>query len=127
MKPHTRKLGVIGATVVTTGLVIGLAFASSSAATGTTQTTPTTVLMPMSQTPGMGSMMAGDSNGMGAMMSSADMSAMHSRMHQMMKGIVDDDVLAACDEAHATMAGSMTTMPEQRQTQHEAHHAGTGS
>ena len=128
MKPHTRKLGVIGATVVTTGLVIGLAFASSSAATGTTQTTPTTVLMPMSQTPGMGSMMTGDSNGMGAMMGSADMSAMHTMMHQMMKGMVDDDVLAACDESHATMAGSMTTiMPEQSQTQHEAHHGGTGS
>ncbi len=127
MKSRTRTFGAVGATVVTAGLVIGLSFAGSSGATGTNPTTPTTVSLPMSQTPGMGSMMTGDSNGMGAMMGSADMSAMHTMMHQMMKGIVDDDVLAACDEAQATMAGSMTTMPEQSQTQHEAHHGGTGS
>ncbi len=76
----------------------------------------------------MDSMMTGDSNGMSTMMGSAEMSAMHSMMHQMMKGTVDDDVLAACDEAHSATAGSMTTMPEQSQTQHEAHHGGgTGS
>ena len=127
MKPRTRTLGAVGATVVTAGLVIGLAFANSSAAISTNQTTPTSVSMPVGQMPDMDSMMTGDSNGMGAMMGSADMSAMHSMMHQIMKGIVDDDVFAACDEAHATMAGSMTTMPEQSQTQHEAHHGGTGS
>lgn len=127
MKPRTRTLGAIGATVVTAGLVLGLAFGGNSAASRTTPATPTSVSMPMSQMPGMDSMMAGDSNGMGAMMGSADMSAMHSMMHQMMKGIVDDDALAACDTAHATMAGSMTTMPEQSQTQHESHHGGAGS
>jgi hypothetical protein len=72
-------------------------------------------------------MMTGDSNAMSAMMGSADMSAMHSLMHQMMTGIVDDDVLAACDEAHASMAGSMSSMPEQGQAQHAAHHGGAGS
>ena len=45
----------------------------------------------------------------------------------MMKGVIDDDVLAACDDAHATMAGSMTSMPEQGQAQHDAHHGATGS
>ncbi|MBI4936411.1 MAG: hypothetical protein HY828_21235 [Actinobacteria bacterium] len=127
MKPRTRTLGAIGATVVTAGLVLGLSFAGSSAATSTTLTTPTTVSMPMSQMPDMGSMMAGDHSGMAAMMGSTDMSAMHSMMHQMMKGSIDDEALAQCDKAHAAMAGSMTTAPEQSQTQHEAHHGGTGS
>ena len=97
MKPRTRTLGALGAAVVTTGLVLGLAFAGNSAASGTDRTTP------------------------------ADMSAMHSMMHQMMKGTVDDDVLAQCDQAHAAMAGSMTTAPTQGQSNHEAHHGGTGS
>ncbi|HAN34190.1 MAG TPA: hypothetical protein DCQ52_01675 [Acidimicrobiaceae bacterium] len=127
MKPRTRTLGALGAAVVTTGLVLGLAFAGNSAASGTDRTTPTTVSMPMSQMPGMGSMMTGDSTGMATMMGSADMSAMHSMMHQMMKGTVDDDVLAQCDQAHAAMAGSMTTAPTQGQSNHEAHHGGTGS
>jgi hypothetical protein len=127
MKPRTRTLGAIGATVVTAGLVVGFAFGDNSAASSTTPATPTSVSMPMNQMPDMGSMMTGDSNGMGTMMGSADMSVMHSMMHQMMKGTVDDEVLAACDTAHATMAGEMTTMPEQGQAQHESHHGGTGS
>ena len=127
MKPRTRTLGAIGAAVVTTGLVLGLAFAGNSAASGTDRTTPTTVSMPMSQMPGMGSMMTGDSTGMATMMGSTDMSAMHSMMHQMMKGTVDDDVLAQCDKAHDAITGSATSTPDQGQTQHEAHHGGTGS
>lgn len=127
MKPQTRTIGAIGATVVTAGLVLGLAFGGNSAATSTTPATPTSVSMPMSQMPDMGSMMDGDTNGMVAMMGSADMSAMHSMMHQMMKDIVDDDVLASCDTAHATMTDSMTTMPEQAQPQHAAHHEQAGS
>lgn len=138
MKPRTRTLGAIGAAVVTTGLVLGLAFAGSSAASGTDRTAPTTVSMPMSEMPEMGSMMTGDSTGMAAMITgdstgmatmvgSTDMSAMHSMMHQLMKGTVDDDVLAQCDQAHAAMAGSMTTTPAQGQSNHEAHHGGTGS
>ena len=126
MKPRTRTLGAIGAAVVTAGLVLGLAFGGSSAASGTTQSTPT-VSMPSGQMPGVGSMMAGDTTGTGDMMASADMSAMHAMMPQTMPGTVDDEVLAACDEAHASMAGSMTAMPEQGLAQHEAHHGGTGS
>ena len=127
MKPQTRTLGAIGATVVTAGLVLGVSFTGSSAATGTNQTTPTTVSMPMSQMPDMGSMMTGDHSWMTAMMGSADMSATHSMMHEMMKGTIDDEALAQCDEAHAAMTGSMTTAPTQGQSQHEAHHDGTGS
>lgn len=127
MQSRTRTLGAIGTVVVTTGLVLGLAFAGSSAAPGNNQTTPTTVSMPMSQMPDMGSMMTGDQNGMAAMMRSADMSAMHSMMHQMMQGTVDDEALALCDKAHDAMAGSMTRAPDYWQTQHEAHHEGTGS
>lgn len=127
MKPRTRTLGAIGATVVTAGLVLGLSFAGSSAATGTDQTTPTTVSMPMNQMPDMGSMMTGDNSAMATMMGSADMSAMHSMMHQMMKGSINDEVLAECDKAHDAMTGSMTSTPDQGQTQHEAHHGGTGS
>lgn len=124
MKPTTRT---IGATLATAGLLLGLAFGGNSAASSTTPTIPTSVSMPTNQMPGMDSMMSGDPSGMDVMMGSADMSAMHSMMHQMMKGAVDDDVLAACDEAHTTMSGSMTTMPEEGQTQHDAHHGATGS
>jgi hypothetical protein len=127
MKPRTRTFGAIGATVVTAGLVLGLSFTGSSAATGTDQTTPTTVSMPMNQMPDMGSMMTGDYSAMATMMGSADMSAMHSMMHQTMKGTIDDEVLAQCDKAHDAMTGSATSTPDQGQTQHEAHHGGTGS
>ena len=129
MKPRTRTLGAIGATMGTAGLVLGLAFGGNSAADATTPTTPTPVSMPMNQMPDMGSMMTDGSTEMAAMMGSADMAdmaEMHAMMHQMLKGAVDDDVLAACDTAHATMGDSMTTMPEQN-TQHQAHHPGTGS
>lgn len=127
MKSRTRTLGALGATVVTAGLALGLAFDGNSAASGNPPVTTTSVSMPMSQMPDMGSMMTGDMKAMADMMGTADMTVMHSMMHQMMKGIVDDDVLAACDTAHAAMTGSMTTMPEQAQTQHESHHEATGS
>ena len=129
MKPRTRTLGAIGATMGTAGLVLGLAFGGNSAADATTPTTPTPVSMPMNQMPDMGSMMTDGSTEMAAMMGSAEMAemhAMHAMMHQMLKGAVDDDVLAACATAHATTGDSMTTMPEQN-TQHQAHHPGTGS
>ena len=130
MRTRTRTLGVIGATVVTAGLSVVLAFGGNSIATSNTtatSTTTTSASMPTSQMPGMDSMMTGDMDGMAAMMGSADMSAMHSMMHQMMKGTVDDDVLAACDAAHAAMTDPTVTMPAQGGTQHEAHHPGTQS
>lgn len=127
MKPRIRTLGAIGATMVVAGL-LGLAFGGNSAATSTTAATPTSVSTPMDQMPGMDSMMTGDTDAMAAMMGSADMSSMHSMMHQTMKGSVDDDVLAACDTAHASMAaGSTAAIPTQAETPHQAHHAGTGS
>ena len=118
MRTRTRTLGVIGATVVTAGLSVVLAFGGNSIATSNTtatSTTTTSASMPTSQMPNMDSMMT------------ADMSAMHSMMHQMMKGTVDDDVLAACDAAHAAMTDPTVTMPAQGGTQHEAHHPGTQS
>ena len=127
MNPRTRTIGAIGATVVTAGLVLGMSFAGSSAATGSDQTTPTTASMPMGQMPGMGSMMTDDMSAMHSLMGSADMSAMHSMMHRMMEGTVDDEVLAECDTAHTAMAGSMATNTERSETQHELHHGGTGS
>ena len=69
MNPRTRTIGAIGATVVTAGLVLGMSFAGSSAATGSTRPTPPTASMPMGQMPGMGSMMTGDSTGMATMLS----------------------------------------------------------
>ena len=127
MNPRTRTIGAIGATVVTAGLVLGMSFAGSSAATGSDQTTPTTASMPMGQMPGMGSMMTDDMSAMHSLMGSADMSAMHSMMHRMMEGTVDDEVLAECDTAHTAMADSMATNTERSETQHELHHGGTGS
>jgi hypothetical protein len=127
MKPLTRTLGAIGATTVTAALVLGLAFSDNSAASSTTPTTPTSVSMPMNQMPDMGSMMTGDTNAMADMMGSTDMSDMHATMHQMMKGVVDDVVLEACDNAHATMAGATSTMQAPGQTQHDEHHGGAQS
>ena len=138
MNPRTRTIGAIGATVVTAGLVLGMSFAGSSAATGSTRPTPPTASMPMGQMPGMGSMMTGEMPGMGSMMTddmsamhslmgSADMSVMHSMMHRMMKGTVADEILAECDTAHTAMAGSMATNTERSETQHELHHGGRGS
>jgi hypothetical protein len=143
MKPRTRTLSAVSATIATAGLVLGLAFGGSSAASNTTPSTTTTVSTPRSQMPGMDSMMTGDMdsmmtggtdsmmtgdmNEMTSMMGPADMSAMHSTMHQMMEGIVDDDVLAACDTAHEEMADSMTAMSDQGDPQHGAHHGVTRS
>lgn len=127
MNARNRTLGAIGATVATAGLVLGVSFAGSSAANGRNMTTPSMFSMPMSRMPGMGSMMTGDMNEMAAMMGSAEMSAMHSMMHRMMNGAVDDEVLAQCDEAHDAMVGSPMSTAEQGRTQHEAHHGGTGS
>ena len=141
MRTRTRTLGAIGATVVTAGLVLGLALGGNSAATSATTATSdtatgdttdtadttTSVSMPMSNMPDMGSMMTGDMDDMAPMMGSADMSAMHQMMHQMMKGTVDDDVLAACDTAHAAMSDPTVTMPAERGSQHDAHHPGTQS
>ncbi len=126
MNPRTRTIGAIGATVVTAGLVLGMSFAGSSAATGSTRPTPPTASMPMGQMPGMGSMMTGEMPGLGSMMTD-DMSAMHSMMHRMMEGTVADEILAECDTAHTAMAGSMATNTERSETQHELHHGGTGS
>ncbi len=89
----SQTLGAIGATVVTGGLVLGLVLGGNSAASSTTLSTPTTVSMPTSQMPDTGSMMAGDMSEMAAMMGSADMTAMHSMMHRMMEGVVDDETL----------------------------------
>lgn len=127
MDPRTRTLAAIGAAVATAGLVIGISFVGSSAATGSTQPTPPTASMSMSQMPGMGSMMTGDMSAMHSLMGSAGMSAMHSMMHRMMKGTVADDVLAECDKAHAAMAGSVATNTERIETRHELHHEGTES
>ncbi len=128
MKPLTRTLGAIGAATVTAALVLGLAFSDKSAASSTTPTIPTSVSMPLSQMPDMGSMMTGDTNAMADMMGSADMSDMHATMHQMMNGVVDDAVLEECDKAHAGMAGSMSNLPTAPgETQHDEHHGGTES
>lgn len=128
MNPFTRTLGAVGATMITAALVVGVALSDNSAAGSTTSTTPTSVSMPISQMPDMGSMMTGDANAMVDMMGSTDMSDMHATMHQMMKGVVDDAVLEECDEAHETMADSMSTMPTgPGGTQHDEHHGGTES
>lgn len=127
MNPRTRVLAAIGVAAVTTGLALGMAFAGDSAASGTDETTTTTVSMPMNQMPGRDPMMPGDPTAMTAMMNSTDMSAMHSTMQELMNGTVDDDVLAWCDQAHAAMTASASTAPNERQPSHEAHHEGTGS
>ncbi|MEZ5220339.1 MAG: hypothetical protein R2743_02520 [Ilumatobacteraceae bacterium] len=104
-----------------------MAFAGDSAASGTDETTTTTVSTPMNQMPGTGPMMPTDPTAMTAMMNSTDMSAMHSTMHELMKGTIDDDVLAGCDQAHAAMTASASTTPNDGQPNHEAHHERTGS
>mgnify|MGYP006932745846 FL=1 len=131
MKPRTRALGSIGAAATVAGVVIALAVGGDSAATSgsgaptTTVTSP--VSMPMSPSSGMGSMMTDDPAAMAAWMANADMSQMHSAMHEMMRGAVPDDVLAACDQAHLAMPTATGDTTARTPAGHDAHHEGTGS
>jgi hypothetical protein len=135
MKVRTRTLGVVAASAVA-GLLLGVAVASGgSAASSPDDTTTSTVSMPMTDMSTMGSMMPGDGSGMADMMGSIDMSTMHSMMHDMMRGSVSDEALAACDEAHDQMVGqdgAGASEPSNTDTtldpsQHAAHHGGSDS
>ena len=46
VKPFTRTLGAVGATMITAALVVGVALSDNSAAGSTTSTTPTSMSMP---------------------------------------------------------------------------------
>lgn len=137
MKVRTRTLGVVAASAVA-GLLLGVAVASGGSAASDRDdetTTTSSVSMPMTDKSTMGSMMSDDGSGMAEMMGSVDMSTMHSMMHDMMRGSVSDETLAACDEVHDQMVGqdradasetsSSNTTPDP--SQHAAHHGGSDS
>ena len=116
MKTTPGRIGVIAGSVAAAGLVIGLAFSAGAAsATGDGPPVTSVPTMPMNQ-----------------MMGSGDMTAMHQTMHAMMRGSVPDSVLAACDNAHASMPAGMMPMMTADTTataemDHRAHHPGSGS
>ena len=125
MRTNTWRTGVVAAAVGAAGLVAGLAFASTSAAqSGDMPITTNSVVAPMDQMMGdshdMGSMM-------GSMMGSGDMTAMHQMMHTMMRGSVPEEVLAACNEAHANMTTGSVDTTGTGSVDHTAHHMGSGS
>ncbi|MEP7114811.1 MAG: hypothetical protein ABI862_16200 [Ilumatobacteraceae bacterium] len=113
MKTRIRTFAVIVVTAASASLLTGLAVSGSSSAEPNAPT-PSTVSMPMS------------GNDMGSMMGGIDMTAMHTSMHQTMKGSVADDVLAACDKAHDSMMSVATTsMPTGDVSAHASHHPGS--
>lgn len=131
MQPRTRALGAIGAAATVAGVVFALAVGGNSAATSgsgaPTTTVSSAVSMPVSPSSGMGSMMTDDPAAMTAWMASADMSQMHWTMHEIMRGVVPDDVLAACDQAHLAMSSATGDTTTRNPAGHDAHHEGTGS
>ncbi len=123
MKTTTRTLAIIVTTAASASLLTGLAMSTGSSA-APNQPTPSTLSMPMAGTD-MGSMDMG-SMGMGSMMGSMmgrnGMIAMHDEVHAAMKGIVADDVLAACDKAYDTMAPNGDTSTSSDTSAHASHH-----
>lgn len=118
MKLRARTLGIIGATVVATGVTLGFGLAGSFAADDTDQDTPTTVAMPMAGMDGMDGM-----DGMADMADMADMATMHQMMQEMMAGAGDGAMPATCVQA----AASMPDTPAGNQAQHSEHHEEAGS
>ena len=112
MKIRTRSLAVIVATAASASLLTGLALSGNSSAEPNTPT-PLTVSMPMS------------GNDMASMMGGIDMTAMHTAMHEVMKGTVAADVLAACDTAHDSMTAGATNVPMGDTSTHASHHPGS--
>lgn len=116
MKTNTGRIGAVAGSVAATGLVLGLAFSAGAAsATVDSPPTPSAPTMAMNQ-----------------MMGSGDMTAMHQVMHTVMRGSVPDSVLAACDNAHASMpagmmVGMMAGTTATGEMDHRAHHTGSGS
>ena len=108
MKTRIRILVVI-ATAASASLLTGLALGGNSSATPNTPTSSTYS-------------MAMSGNDMGSMMGGIDMTAMHTAMHQTMKGVVANDVLATCDKAHDSMTSSTETMPMSDTSAHASHH-----
>ena len=60
-------------------------------------------------------------------MGSGDITAMHKMMHTMMRGSVPEEVLAACNEAHANMTTGSVNTTGTGSVDHTAHHMGSGS
>ena len=112
MKTSTRTFAIIVATAASASLLTGLAVSGSSSAAPNTPT-PSTLSMPTS------------GNDVGSMMGGIDMTAMHTRMHEVMKGTVAADVLAACAKAHDSMMSGATSMPTGDSSVHASHHAGS--
>jgi hypothetical protein len=137
---HRIRTAAAGVALLTAGLTVGLAIGSPAAtATEPASVAPITLAMPTADMDDMAAMMTthmadmadmGDPGGMAAMMDTADTSAMHPAMHQQMADVMDADLLAACDTAHAQMAdtiGDDARATAMQEAGHEAHHVGTGS
>lgn len=131
---HRIRTVAASAALLTTGILAGLAIGSPAAtATEPTPTSPTidTPMPDMEDMDDMTGMMTSDmAAGMAQMMKSADMGTMHTAMHQQMAGVMDPDVLAACDSAHEQMApdtDSGASSADAPSDQHDAHHEAVGS
>jgi hypothetical protein len=131
---HGVRTAAVGAALLTAGLAAGLAIESPAAtATERAPTPPTAVAMPTAHIAGLDQMMNGDMSGtdhVGSMMGGANMTAMHTAMHEQMAGVVDADVLAACDTAHGQMAGMTSgdaSTAAMQEATHAAHHEEIGS
>ncbi len=119
---RTMIIGAIGATALTIGLGVGATLAASDPTPPLPVASITMTNGHMNDVNGMTSMMTG--NGMTNMMDATGMDAMHTSMHQALEGSVSADVLAACDEVHASMSDTPTASSADQASNHAAHHPG---
>ncbi len=133
-------IGAIGATALTIGLGVGATLDAIDSTPPTTTGSTTMMdgthmndaaMSSMMDGSGMTAMMGADAmaammdgSGMASMMGADAMAAMHEEMHQTLDGDVPADVLAACDEAHASMTDAAAPSSTDVEPDHAAHHGG---
>lgn len=119
---RTMIIGAIGATALTVGLGVGATLAAGDPIPPLPVPSVTMTDGHMNDVNDMTSMMTG--NGMTNMMEAKGMEAMHTSMHQALEGSVSADVLAACDEFHASMSDTQAPSSTDQASNHSAHHPG---
>lgn len=125
----TLIIGTIGATALTIGLGVGITFATGDPSPPA-PTAPTTMMDAASDdnsghVPDIDDMTSMMGGGLTAMMDADGMDAMHTAMHESLRGSVSADVLASCDAAHASMGDGVTPTSTDAGSRHAEHHPGS--
>ncbi len=117
---RTMIIGAIAATALTIGLGVGATLAASDPIPPLPVASVTTTDGHMDDVKDMTSMMNGI--GMTDMVGATGMDAMHTSMHQAIAGSVPADVLAACDDVHASTSEAQAPPSTDQASNHTAHH-----